>query len=106
MGFTKGPWNIDLNLSDEKHFVIDIEKRDGVILLERHVAGKDQDDLPIAHLIAAAPEMYEVLSRLLLAQDLWCFADPKTECEENQARALFQIKRDIEKVLAKVQDNK
>lgn len=84
MSFTKGPWQVDLELSDNAHIAINIPNQDGVVLLERHVAGKDQEDLPNAHLIAAAPELYELLH----------------ECIYNATgpQGLFD---DIKKVLAK-----
>lgn len=58
-------WKISEELSDENHIVIDTGERLGCILIERHIDGKDLEDIPNAQLIAAAPEMYEELKYLL-----------------------------------------
>lgn len=99
------------DLSVEQHFMGDSSYRTFEIRSGRELVCQLHEDFVepemvpklkgTAHLFRSAPEMHEILSRLMLAQDLWCFADPKTECEEGQARVLFQIKGDIENILNK-----
>lgn len=57
-------WKISEELSDENHIVIDTGERQGCILIERHIDGKDLEDIPNAQLIAAAPELYEALEKV------------------------------------------
>lgn len=63
--FTPGPWILDMRLSDDEYLIINMENRDGVLKLEKHVAGHDEADLPNAHLISSAPEMFQVLEDVL-----------------------------------------
>lgn len=51
-------WHISEELTGDNHIVIDTGKS-GCVLIERHIKGHDQDDMPMAYLIAAAPDLLE-----------------------------------------------
>jgi len=58
---TPGPWSVS-ELSASGHFSEDyIFIEPGIAVIERAVEGQDAEDMPNAHLIAAAPELLEAL---------------------------------------------
>lgn len=63
-------WKISEELSDENHIVIDTGERLGCILIERHIDGKDLEDIPNAQLISAAPELYEALKNMFVKLEM------------------------------------
>ena len=69
--FTPGKWEVEKLLSDrdDEYIVISIGDSGGCALLERHIAGKDQHDMPNANLIASAPTLYGALQVALITID-------------------------------------
>lgn len=65
---TPGPWHVnELNVAQEVDpYYIFIEP--GVAVIERKVEGKDQHDIADARLIAAAPDLLNALTGLLMSQ--------------------------------------
>lgn len=57
--FTKGPWKVQ----DDGYGLIGVAFRKGYGVLVGH---KDNESISNSHLIAAAPEMYEMLEHILL----------------------------------------
>ena len=67
--FTPGPWKISEELSTDFRIAIDLSGIAGTVLVERHINGHDECDMPNAHLICAAPDMYEALKGVSAVAD-------------------------------------
>ena len=57
-------WKISDDLTDEDRIVIDTGPSRGCIIVERHIEGHDQEDMPAARMIVAAPEMLDALKQV------------------------------------------
>ncbi|MGB2063575.1 MAG: hypothetical protein ACPHUL_00370 [Marinomonas gallaica] len=84
--FTKSEWRVEPFVNGNAYEIA--YNDDGEVIAEYVY------DLPDAHLIAAAPEMYDLLEKVKSAQEL---ADNEIEHSDN----LHELYDDIKKLLAK-----
>jgi hypothetical protein len=97
--FTKGPWNVQ----DPQEGLPIIEKDfDDIAYIRAPTLASGSEILANAHLISAAPDMYEALSGAIRVVDLW-YAEYVDEEHAGETEALATMKNMFEQALAKAE---